>query len=415
MKSKLIVLTIISLCLTASKALQANTFLPFCEKDASYRHYCSGIYIFSNGKYDGDWVSNKPHGNGQFSFNTGEIYKGQFQNGKPHGKGVKTYSFNTKTLKGNWKKGVYVSNKAPANSYTEGSSWKCKSGFSRVGNICSKNKNRSSSSSSSSCKKNGYIKSGNRCVKAYVPENAKWVYNHWRCNQGFIKSGTSCIKLNGIPANSHRGTSGRWACNTNYEKLGDACISIKNVANSFKSGGTWYCKKGYLKSEISGGSCIKYCKKGYLKSEISGGSCIKEGLKTANNKKPSSGDLLKNIATILSIAGEAASIATEGLPSPTYNSVTPRFKSNSNSNNSSGYKSSYGNIYKYDLSKQSDRIKYQSDPAAKLLDSIGSQYIREMENNLGEFGGGIFQQNNSPSWDNNMWNNNSWNNNSLSF
>ena len=40
---------------------------------------------------------------------------------------------------------------------------------------------------------------------------------------------------------------------------------------------------------------------------------------------------------------------------------------------------------------------------------------RVMGSIIGQSGGGIFQQNNSPSWDNNMWNNNSWNNNSWSY
>ena len=306
MKKLTIIFIIFLTSLFISSAVWSNTFLPFCKKDSNYRNNCSGKYTFSNGVYDGNWLSNKPHGKGSFLFNTGALYKGEFQNGKLHGKGVKTYRNLTK-LKGKWSKGVYVSNKAPANSYTDGSGWKCNSGFSRDGNICSKNKNRSSSSSS--CKKNGYIKSGNRCIKAYVPKNAKWAFNHWRCDSGYTKSGNGCIKK----------------------------------SNSKKS---------------------------------------------SYSKKSSSGDLFKNIVTILSILGDAASTATEGLPSKAYNPVTPSFKSNSNSNNSSGYKSSFGNTYKYDLSKQSDRIKYQSDRAAQLLDGLGSQYIRELENNLGEFGGG---------------------------
>jgi hypothetical protein len=83
-----------------------------------------------------------------------------------------------------------------------------------------------------------------------------------------------------------------------------------------------------------------------------------------------------------------------------------------NSNASSGYKSSFGNTYAYDLSNPSDQLKYKTDPAAQLRDRTSNQYIKELESILGESGGGVFQKNNSPSWNNNMWNNNSWNNNS---
>jgi len=83
-----------------------------------------------------------------------------------------------------------------------------------------------------------------------------------------------------------------------------------------------------------------------------------------------------------------------------------------NSNTSSGHISSFGNAYAYDLSNPSDQLRYKTDPAAQLRDRTSNQYIKELESILGEFGGGVFQKNNSPSWNNNMWNNNMWNNNS---
>ena len=73
--------------------------------------------------------------------------------------------------------------------------------------------------------------------------------------------------------------------------------------------------------------------------------------------------------------------------------------SSSNSSSSSGYKSSFGNTYQYDLSNPLDRVKYNSDPRAKLRDRTSNQYMRELESNLGQSGGGIFNNNNSPTWD----------------
>ena len=86
---------------------------------------------------------------------------------------------------------------------------------------------------------------------------------------------------------------------------------------------------------------------------------------------------------------------------------TNSFYSSSNSSSSSGYKSSLGNTYQYDLSNPVDKRKYQSDPKAKLRDRTTNQYMKALESILGQSGGGIFKKNNSPSWNNNMWNNNS--------
>jgi hypothetical protein len=225
----------------------------------------------------------------------------------------------------------------------------------------------------------GYHKSGNSCIKTINIPNATRIpnSNDWYCKSGYEREGSSCIEIMKIPANAYR-YGGRWICKSGYEKLGQKCIKISNIANSFQSGGEWYCNTGYEKSE---------------------GSCIKPFGKKVSSKKTSSDDLFKNIVTLLSIFGEAASSATKNLPSPSYNSVTPSF--NSNSNNSSGYKSSFGNTYQYDLSNPLDRIKYESDPRAQIRDRTSNQYIKELESNLGQSGGGIFNNNNSPSWNNN--------------
>lgn len=54
-----------------------------------------------------------------------------------------------------------------------------------------------------------------------------------------------------------------------------------------------------------------------------------------------------------------------------------------------GYESSFGNRYEYDLSDPSDRIMYEVDPDAQLRDSIDVNPERELERSLGEYGGGV--------------------------
>jgi len=57
---------------------------------------------------------------------------------------------------------------------------------------------------------------------------------------------------------------------------------------------------------------------------------------------------------------------------------------------SSGYESSLGNKYQYDLSKPTDRIQYGVDPAAQLRDSIDVNPTREIEQGIGQYGGGAY-------------------------
>ena len=70
-----------------------------------------------------------------------------------------------------------------------------------------------------------------------------------------------------------------------------------------------------------------------------------------------------------------------------------------NSNSSSGFTTTFGNTYQYDLSNPVDRVKYNSDPKAKLRDRTSNQYIKELESNTNQSGGGIIFNNNSPTWD----------------
>ena len=100
-----------------------------------------------------------------------------------------------------------------------------------------------------------------------------------------------------------------------------------------------------------------------------------------------------------SYSSSNSSSSSSNTSSTSYKYDTPSY--NSNSNSSSGYKSYFGNTYQYDLSNPVDRVKYNSDPLAKLRDRVGgNKYQRELESNLGQSGGGIFNNNNIPSWNN---------------
>ena len=72
--------------------------------------------------------------------------------------------------------------------------------------------------------------------------------------------------------------------------------------------------------------------------------------------------------------------------------------SNSYSSPSTGYSSSYGNHYQYHLSNPVDRVRYNSDPSARLRDRVTPNPYRNIESNTNQSGGGIYGQNNSPQW-----------------
>jgi MORN repeat len=55
--------------------------------------------------YDGEWVQDKPHGQGRVVWSNGAIYTGQFQKGKYHGLGVYVWPSGKKFV-GRWENGV---------------------------------------------------------------------------------------------------------------------------------------------------------------------------------------------------------------------------------------------------------------------------------------------------------------------
>ncbi len=68
------------------------------------------------------------------------------------------------------------------------------------------------------------------------------------------------------------------------------------------------------------------------------------------------------------------------------------YETGDNDKSNSGYTSSYGNQYQYDLSKPTDRIEYDVDPAAKLRDSIDVNPTRDLERGIGQYGGGVYNR-----------------------
>jgi hypothetical protein len=71
-------------------------------------------------------------------------------------------------------------------------------------------------------------------------------------------------------------------------------------------------------------------------------------------------------------------------PALGYNSFMP-------SNEPSGYGSSTGRTYQYDLSDPRQRALYGADPAAKLRDRIEPDVLRRNDHNMGQYGGGILR------------------------
>tara|TARA_Y100001960_G_scaffold68919_1_gene72955 strand:- start:81 stop:1532 length:1452 start_codon:yes stop_codon:yes gene_type:complete len=78
-------------------------------------------------------------------------------------------------------------------------------------------------------------------------------------------------------------------------------------------------------------------------------------------------------------------------PTSSYNSYTP-------SNAPSGYRSSMGSRYQYDLSKPLDRLRYRIDPKAKLRDRLDVNPQRRIERLKREYGGGVLRNNRGAQW-----------------
>lgn len=61
------------------------------------------------------------------------------------------------------------------------------------------------------------------------------------------------------------------------------------------------------------------------------------------------------------------------------------------SNASRSYESIFGRKYQYDLSKPIDRLRYSIDPSAKIRDDIDVSPYKNIEQDMGQFGGGVLK------------------------
>ena len=59
-------------------------------------------------------------------------------------------------------------------------------------------------------------------------------------------------------------------------------------------------------------------------------------------------------------------------------------------NQNSGYESTYGNKYQYDMSDPSDRIDYSVDIDAQMRDRMSVEPTRRLDRGMDEYGGGIY-------------------------
>ena len=90
-----------------------HSLLPICDEGKT-RHLCFGAGIVRNGFYLGEWISDKPHGQGiqlltrraPWGFNSrvwNSIYRGAFKDGMFHGRGK--FVNLTQSFEGNWFRG----------------------------------------------------------------------------------------------------------------------------------------------------------------------------------------------------------------------------------------------------------------------------------------------------------------------
>jgi hypothetical protein len=64
-----------------------------------------GLMLWKTRTYDGEWLQDKPHGQGRVVWSNGAIYTGHFESGKYHGLGVYQYP-NGKKFVGRWSAGL---------------------------------------------------------------------------------------------------------------------------------------------------------------------------------------------------------------------------------------------------------------------------------------------------------------------
>ena len=155
--------------------------------------------------------------------------------------------------------------KLPSNAYASGNSWKCRNGYKKSGNKCVQVNNPPNSFKTANgwqCKA-GYKRSGNTCIKSSVSTNADSVGN-LNCKSGYYKNQNKCLKL---PLNAYISGESGWDCYVGYLKKGNSCVAIPK--NAYETSYGWKCKSGYTKN---GNNCVKVPKNAY--ASASGWKCI---------------------------------------------------------------------------------------------------------------------------------------------
>lgn len=71
----------------------------------------------------------------------------------------------------------------------------------------------------------------------------------------------------------------------------------------------------------------------------------------------------------------------------------PNVGSNSNTTSNSGYQSSSGTRYQYDMNNPSDRNRYSTDLDAQRRDQMNLDTRRNLDRGIGQNGGGIYNSN----------------------
>jgi hypothetical protein len=314
--------------------------------------------------YWGDINFGKPHGYGKFDFiSQGFFYVGEFKNGKFNGQGY------FRSLSGNqWgddgyftKQGEWKLDELNGQGSVFVSSSNGRLGY--VGELKNDKFHGQGKLFLNDEFREGIFEEG---VFKY-PNNSYILGNSWECDPGYVKSDSSCVK---IPLNTYvAGDSFKCLSGyvRNFKLIEEGCIKLPaNASSSFFDFG-WICDSGYISSGLK-------CKKKPKSNPIA-------NLFNSNSSKKSNSSSYKS-------------------NSSSYKSNSSSYKSNSSLNNynsPSRFTSTFGNTYQYNLSNPIDRIKYKSDPGAKIRDSIGHQYIRELESITNQFGGGIYS-NNTPTW-----------------
>ena len=310
------------------------TYTKKCPMDSDMNTWNECIGQFKdplNNEYWGDINFGLANGYGSLNFiSAGNIYVGEFKNGWINGQGFTRSHDGYHSMQGEWKNALLNGQGSEFHSDKDDIQ------FAYIGEY----KDGKFHGKGKAFYKGKFLIGIFKEGKFQYPNNSYRSGNSWECNSGYTKYEKSCVK---IPPNTY--VSGdRFKCLSgfthNRKDIIEGCIKLP--ANAYAFGVGWLCNSGYTKSGYR-------CKK-----------------KPKNNL----------------IADLFNSISSGNSNSSSYNS-----------NSSSGYTTTFGNTYQYNLNNPVDRVKYKSDPGAKIRDSIGNQYIRELEYITKQSGGGILNNN----------------------